>query len=95
MNYLSTSFENREWIWESKIQSVLHVTDQISAYLNGDMVLSEITTSSNNNRRELYRVRPSFNYKNNRVSVTAGINISNEKDKNLSINQTRLFLWSN
>lgn len=47
--------------------------------------------SSNNNRRELYRVRPSFNYKNNRVSVTAGINISNEKDKNLSINQTRLF----
>ena len=91
LNYLSTSFENREWMWESKIQSVLHVTDQISAYLNGDMVLSEITTSTTNNRRELYRIRPSFNYKNNRVSVTAGINISNEKDKNLSINQTRLF----
>ena len=90
LTYLSTSNANREWIWESKINSVMHVNDQISAYLNGDMLLSEITNSQNN-RRELYRIKPSFLYKNGRISVTAGINIANEKDKLVNLNQTRIF----
>lgn len=90
LTYLSTSNSNREWIWESKINSVMHVNDQISAYLNGDMLLSEITNSQNN-RRELYRIKPSFLYKNGRISVTAGINIANEKDKLVNLNQTRVF----
>jgi hypothetical protein len=90
LTYLSTSNSNREWIWESKINSVMHVNDQISAYLNGDMLLSEITNSQNN-RRELYRIKPSFLYKNGRTSITAGINIANEKDKLANLNQTRIF----
>jgi hypothetical protein len=69
---------------------VLHVNDQISAYLNGDMLLSEIT-NSRNNRRELYRIKPSFLYKSGRISVSAGINIANEKDKLVNLNQTRVF----
>ena len=90
LTYLSTNHSSREWIWESKIQSVLHINDQISAYLNGDMILSEVTNAANN-RRELYRIRPSFLYKNDRVSMSAGINLATEKDKLSSLNQTRLF----
>jgi hypothetical protein len=54
------------------------------------MTLSEYT-SLGNNRRQLYRVKPSFLFKNNRVSVHAGINVVNEKDRIEGENQTSLF----
>jgi hypothetical protein len=90
LTYLSTNYNTREWVWDSKIQSILHVTDNLSAYLVGEMNMSE-NTFGQTNRRELYRIKPSFLYKNNRLSVSAGINIANEKDKLLGLNKTRLF----
>lgn len=90
LTYLSTNYNTREWIWDSKIQSILHVNDNLSAYLVGEMNMSE-NTFGQTNRRELYRIKPSFLYKNNRLSVTAGINLANEKDKLLGLNKTRLF----
>ena len=53
--------------------------------------MSENTFAFVNNRRELYRVKPTFLYKNNRLAVTGGLNIVNEKDANISLNKTRLF----
>ncbi|MFD3393592.1 hypothetical protein U0R10_03055 [Aquirufa sp. OSTEICH-129V] len=90
LTYLSTNYNTREWIWDSKIQSILHVNDNLSAYLVGEMNMSE-NTFGQTNRRELYRIKPSFLYKNNRLSVTAGINLANEKDRLLGVNKTRLF----
>ena len=90
LTYLSTNYNTREWIWDSQIQSILHVNDNLSAYLVGEMNMSE-NTFGQTNRRELYRIKPSFLYKNNRISVTAGINLANEKDKLLGLNKTRLF----
>ena len=90
LTYLSTNYNTREWIWDSKIQSILHVNDNLSAYLVGEMNMSE-NTFGQTNRRELYRIKPSFLYKNNRLSVTAGINLANEKDRLLGLNKTRLF----
>jgi hypothetical protein len=90
LTYLSTNYNTREWIWDSKIQSILHVNDNLSAYLVGEMNMSE-NTFGQTNRRELYRIKPSFLYKNNRLSVTAGINLANEKDKLVGLNKTRLF----
>ena len=91
LTYVSTNYNAREWIWDSRLQSVLHVNDNLSAYLVGEMFMSENTFLQESNRRELYRVKPSFLYKNNRLSVTAGLNIVNEKDKLASLNKTRLF----
>ncbi len=90
LTYLSTNYNTREWIWDSKIQSILHVTDNFSAYLVGEMNMSE-NTFGQTNRRELYRIKPSFLYKNNRLSVSGGINLANEKDRLLGLNKTRLF----
>ena len=66
------------------------MNDNLSAYLVGEMNMSE-NTFGQTNRRELYRIKPSFLYKNNRLSVTAGINLANEKDRLLGLNKTRLF----
>lgn len=91
LTYLSNNYTSKEWIWDSKLQGILRVTDNFSAYLTGEMNMSENTFDFVNNRRELYRVKPSFLYKNNRLSVSGGLNIVNEKDRILSLNKTRLF----
>ena len=93
LTYLTNNYTSKEWIWDSKLQGILRVTDNFSAYLTGEMNMSENTFTSAfvNNRRELYRVKPTFLYKNNRLAVTGGLNIVNEKDANLSLNKTRLF----
>lgn len=91
LTYLTNSYTSKEWIWDSKLQGILRVTDNFSAYLTGEMNMSENTFAFVNNRRELYRVKPTFLYKNNRLAVTGGLNIVNEKDANISLNKTRLF----
>ncbi len=91
LTYLTNSYTSKEWIWDSKLQGILRVTDNFSAYLTGEMNMSENTFAYVNNRRELYRVKPTFLYKNNRLAVTGGLNIVNEKDASVSLNKTRLF----
>ncbi|MEN9959490.1 MAG: hypothetical protein RLZZ474_1734 [Bacteroidota bacterium] len=91
LTYLTNNYTSKEWIWDSKLQGILRVTDNFSAYLTGEMNMSENTFAFVNNRRELYRVKPTFLYKNNRLAVTGGLNIVNEKDASISLNKTRLF----
>jgi len=91
LTYLTNNYTSKEWIWDSKLQGILRVTDNFSAYLTGEMNMSENTFAYTNNRRELYRVKPTFLYKNNRLAVSGGLNIVNEKDASISLNKTRLF----
>ncbi len=91
LTYLTNSYTSKEWVWDSRLQGILHVTENFSAYLTAEMNMSENTFSFENNRRELYRVKPTFLYKNNRLSVTGGLNIVNEKDQLIAVNKTRLF----
>jgi hypothetical protein len=90
LTFITSNKLDKEWVWDSKIQTVMKLNDNLFAYFNGDMLLSEYT-SLENNRRQLYRVKPSFLFKNNRVSVHAGINVVNEKDRFEGENQTSLF----
>lgn len=90
LTFITSNKLDKEWVWDSKIQGVMKLNENLFAYFNGDMLLSEYT-SIGNNRRQLYRVKPSFLFKNNRVSVHAGINVVNEKDRIEGENQTSLF----
>ena len=91
LTYLTNNYTSKEWIWESKLQGILHVNDNFSAYLTGEMNMSENTFDKVNNRRELYRIKPTFLYKNNRFTIIGGFNIVNEKDQVAILNKTRLF----
>jgi len=90
LTFITSNKLDKEWVWDSKIQGVMKLNDNLFAYFNGDMLLSEYTNIGNN-RRQLYRVKPSFLFKNNWVSVHAGINVVNEKDRLELENQTSLF----
>lgn len=87
LNFISSSKLDKEWVWDSKIQTIMKLNDNISAQFNGDMIISEYT-SDINNRRQLYRVRPSFMYQDEKVMVQAGLNVVNEKDQEKGLNST-------
>jgi len=90
LNFTSSTRLDKEWIWDSKFHGIMHLNDELSAYIDGSMTLSEYTTSTNN-RRQLYKVKPSFLYKTNSISVHAGLNVVNEKDQLKSFNTTEWY----
>lgn len=90
LNFISSSKLDKEWIWDSKFHGIMHLNDELSAYIDGGMILSEYTTI-NNNRRQLYKVKPSFLFKNNTFSIHAGLNVVNEKDQQRGENSTQWY----
>ena len=90
LNFISSSKMDKEWIWDSKFHGIMKLNDELSAYIDGGMTLSEYTTI-NNNRRQLYKVKPSFLFKNNVFSIHAGLNVVNEKDQNKGQNNTQWY----
>ncbi|MEY4383040.1 MAG: hypothetical protein RI995_582 [Bacteroidota bacterium] len=90
LNFTASSKLDKEWIWDSKFHGIMHLNDDLSAYIDGSMILSEYTTGTNN-RRQLYKVKPSFLYKTNNVSIHAGLNIVNEKDQLRGENTTQWY----
>lgn len=90
LNFTSSTKLDKEWIWDSKFHGIMHLNDELSAYIDGSMTLSEYTTSINN-RRQLYKVKPSFLYKTNTISVHAGLNVVNEKDQSKGFNTTEWY----
>jgi hypothetical protein len=81
LTYLTNNYTSKEWVWESKLQGILHVNDNLSAYLTGEMNLSENTFEKVNDRRELYRVKPTFLYKNNRPASPVHLGCSSAKHR--------------
>jgi hypothetical protein len=90
LNFTSSNKLDKEWIWNSKFHGIMHLNDELSAYIDGSMILSEYTTT-NNNRRQLYKVKPSFLFKTNTLSVHAGLNVVNEKDQIRGLNTTEWY----
>lgn len=90
LNFTSSSKMDKEWIWNSKFHGIMHLNDELSAYIDGSMILSEYTTLTNN-RRQLYKIKPSFLYKSNIFSIHAGINVVNEKDQLKGFNTTEWY----
>lgn len=90
LNFTSSSKLDKEWIWNSNFHGIMHLNDELSAYIDGNMILSEYTTTVNN-RRQLYKVKPSFLFKNNTFSIHAGLNVVNEKDQQKGFNNTQWY----
>lgn len=90
LNFTSSSKLDKEWIWNSNFHGIMHLNDELSAYIDGNMILSEYTTTVNN-RRQLYKVKPSFLFKNNTFSIHAGLNVVNEKDQQKGLNNTQWY----
>lgn len=81
LSYLFTHLKANELVWKSSLNAVFAITDELSAGLDGNLVLAQ-RQDSLTVFRNLYKLKPTFQYKNDRFTITAGLNVINDREKN-------------
>ena len=81
LSYLFTHLKANELVWKGSLNSVFTITDELTAGLEGNLVLAQ-RQDSLTLYRNLYKLKPTFQYKNDRFTITAGLNVINDREKN-------------
>jgi hypothetical protein len=81
LSYLFSHLKANELVWKGTMNAVFPVTDELSAILDGTLVLAQ-RQDSTTLYRNLYKIRPTFQYKTDKFTITAGINVINDREKN-------------
>ncbi|MDR6195243.1 TonB-dependent receptor [Siphonobacter sp. SORGH_AS_0500] len=76
---LSTFTQANEYDWGTNLKATFPITKNFFAHLAGDAYLTQRNDSLTNSRN-LFRIKPTFQYRTDRFSVLAGINVVNETD---------------
>ncbi|AQG79239.1 hypothetical protein [Spirosoma montaniterrae] len=77
--------------WGTNFNGSLGITDKIVALVAADAYVTQRSDGSIVDNRNLFRVKPTFKYNSNLLTVTVGINAVNETDRRAGINSTRAF----
>ncbi|TAE27809.1 MAG: TonB-dependent receptor [Cytophagales bacterium] len=83
-------FEASEIDWGTNLKGSLSITDKVLALVSADAYVTQRSDLLVDNRN-LYRVKPTFKYASELLTVTAGVNAVNETDRRLGVNNTRAF----
>ncbi len=89
-SYLFTHLKTTELVLSGGLSGVLPLTDRLSAGLEGSVVLAQTHDTTNTVYRNLYRLKPTFFYRADKFSVTAGLNLLNDREK-VSYNQNYVY----
>lgn len=81
LSYLFTHLKANELVWKGTGNAVFFITDELTAGLEGTIVLAQ-RQDSLTLYRNLYKLKPTFQYKTDRFTVTAGLNVMNDREKN-------------
>ena len=81
LSYLFTHLKANELVWKGSVNGVFTITDELTAGLEGNVVLAQ-RQDSLTLYRNLYKLKPTFQYKNDRFTITAGLNVINDREKN-------------
>lgn len=81
LSYLFTHLKANELVWKGTGSAVFSITDELTAGLEGTIVLAQ-RQDSLTLYRNLYKLKPTFQYKTDRFTVTAGLNVINDREKN-------------
>jgi hypothetical protein len=81
LSYLFTHLKANELVWKGSINGNFIITDQLTAGLEGNLVLAQ-RQDSLTLYRNLYKLKPTFQYKNDKFTITAGLNVINDREKN-------------
>ncbi|MFT4033107.1 MAG: TonB-dependent receptor [Siphonobacter sp.] len=76
---LSTFTEAKEYDWGTNLKATFPITSTFLTHLAADAYVTQRTDSLTNNRN-LFRIKPTFQYRTDRFSVLAGINVVHETD---------------
>jgi hypothetical protein len=81
LSYLFSHLKANELVWKGTVNAVFPVTEQLSAVLDGTLVLAQ-RQDSLTLYRNLYKLKPTFQYKTDKFTITAGLNVINDREKN-------------
>ena len=81
LSYLYTHLKANELVFKGTVNAVFSITDELSAILDGTVVLAQ-RQDSLTLYRNLYKLKPTFQYKTDRFTITAGLNVINDREKN-------------
>lgn len=81
LSYLYTHLKANELVFKGTLNAVFSITDELSAVLDGTLVLAQ-RQDSLTLYRNLYKLKPTFQYKTDRFTITAGLNVINDREKN-------------
>ncbi|MBC7408815.1 MAG: TonB-dependent receptor [Arcicella sp.] len=89
LSYLFTQLKANELVFKGTVNTVFTITDELSAILDGTLVLAQ-RQDSLTLYRNLYKLKPTFQYKTDRYTITAGLNVINDREKN-TLNSSYLY----
>ncbi len=89
LSYLFSHLKANEIVLNGSMKAVYPLTDELSAILDGSVVLAQ-RQDSITLYRNLYKIKPTFQYKNDKFTITAGLNVINDREKN-SFNESYLY----
>jgi hypothetical protein len=89
LSYLFSHLKANEIVLNGSMNAVYPLTDELSAILDGSFVLAQ-RQDSITLYRNLYKIKPTFQYKTDKFTITAGLNVINDREKN-SFNQSYLY----
>jgi hypothetical protein len=81
LSYLFTHLKANELVWKGSVNAVFMITDELTAGLEGNIVLAQ-RQDSLTLYRNLYKLKPTFQYKTDKFTITAGLNVINDREKN-------------
>ncbi len=89
LSYLFSHLKANEIVLNGSMNAVYPLTDELSAVLDGSVTLAQ-RQDSLTLYRNLYKIKPTFQYKTDKFTVTAGLNVINDREKN-TFNQSYLY----
>ncbi len=89
-SYLFTHLKTTELVLNGGFSGVFALTDRLSAALDGTVTLAQTHDTTNTVYRNLYKLKPTFFYRADKFSVTAGLNLMNDREK-VSYNQNYVY----
>ena len=84
-------FNASETDWGTNFTSSLGITDHVFALVAADAYVTQRSDGPLVDNRNLFRVKPTFKFTSDLLTVTAGLNAVNETDKRRGVNSTRAF----
>jgi hypothetical protein len=95
LNYLFTQNKMSELVWKSDARMAFPITDNFTALVNADAIVTQVTDSLTNYRR-FFRVTPMFSYNFNRsITLTLGLNALHERDRDKLLATSKFFPVAN
>jgi hypothetical protein len=93
VSYLTDRYDASELDWSSKFHASLGITDNFVSLLNGEAYISQRVDGpfKQKNNRNVFKIKPTFVYKNKSLNVMAGLNVAVESDNAHGLNRTKGF----